>query len=62
MVPVMAKAALAAGADGLIMEVHYKPAEALCDGYQSLDPGEFSKLMPELQKIAEAVGRRITLH
>lgn len=62
MVPVMAKAAVAAGADGLIMEVHYKPEEALCDGYQSLDPDEFSKLMPDLQKIAEAVGRRIILH
>lgn len=62
MVPVMAKAAVAAGADGLIMEVHYKPDEALCDGYQSLDPEEFSKLMPDLQKIAEAVGRKIILH
>ena len=36
MVPAMAKAAVAAGADGLIMEVHYKPEEALCDGHQSL--------------------------
>lgn len=59
MVPTMAKAAVAAGADGLIMEVHYKPEEALCDGYQSLNPDEFSKLMADLRKIAQAVGREI---
>jgi 3-deoxy-7-phosphoheptulonate synthase len=59
MVPVMAKAAVAAGADGLIMEVHYKPEEALCDGFQSLSPDEFSRLMAELKKIAQAVGRDI---
>ena len=45
MVPAMAKAAIAAGADGLIMEVHYKPEEALCDGQQSLSPDEFTRLM-----------------
>lgn len=59
MVPSMAKAAVAAGADGLIMEVHYKPDQALCDGYQSLDPGNFAGLMNELKKIALAVGRII---
>ena len=59
MVPTMAKAAVAAGADGLIMEVHYKPEEALCDGYQSLSPEEFSRLMADLRKIAQAVGREI---
>jgi 3-deoxy-7-phosphoheptulonate synthase len=59
MVPPMAKAALAAGVDGLIMEVHYKPEEALCDGHQSLSLPEFSQLMAELKKIAEAVGRTI---
>jgi len=59
MVPSMAKAAVAAGADGLIMEVHYKPEEALCDGYQSLSPDEFSRLMTDLKKIAIAVGRDI---
>ncbi|MBG0858431.1 MAG: 3-deoxy-7-phosphoheptulonate synthase [Bacteroidales bacterium] len=59
MVPVMAKAAVAAGADGLILEVHYKPEEALCDGFQSLNPDEFSRLMAELKKIAQAVGRDI---
>ena len=52
MVPAMAKAAVAAGADGLIMEVHYKPEEALCDGHQSLDLNEFRQLMKDLSKIA----------
>ena len=59
MVPAMAKAALAAGADGLIIEVHYKPEDALCDGYQSLDLHEFATLMTDLKKIAQAVGREI---
>jgi 3-deoxy-7-phosphoheptulonate synthase len=62
MVPTMAKAAVAAGADGLIMEVHYKPEEALCDGYQSLSLDEFSKLMADLRKVAQAVGREIYQH
>ena len=59
MVPAMAKAAVAAGADGLIMEVHYKPEEALCDGHQSLSPDEFTRLMSDLKKVAQAVGRDI---
>jgi len=59
MVPAMAKAAVAAGADGLIIEVHYKPEEALCDGYQSLSPDEFTRLMADLKKVAVAVGRDI---
>ncbi len=59
MVPPMAMAAVAAGADGLIMEVHYKPQEALCDGHQSLSPDEFTRLMTDLKKIAQAVGRDI---
>jgi 3-deoxy-7-phosphoheptulonate synthase len=59
MVPSMAKAAIAAGADGVILEVHYKPETALCDGQQSLNPDEFSGLMNELRKIALAVGRKI---
>ena len=62
MVPPMAKAAVAAGADGLIMEVHYKPEEALCDGHQSLSPDEFARLMTDLKKIAKAVGRDIYPH
>ncbi len=61
MVPAMAKAAVAVGADGLIMEVHYKPEEALCDGQQSLNPDEFDRLMLDLKKIAQAVGREISL-
>lgn len=60
MVPAMAKAAVAAGADGLIMEVHYKPEEALCDGQQSLSPDEFNNLVTELDKVAMAVGRKIS--
>lgn len=59
LVPTMARAAVAAGADGLIMEVHYKPGEALCDGYQSLDPDDFNELMASLRKVAEAIGREI---
>ncbi|NSW95104.1 MAG: 3-deoxy-7-phosphoheptulonate synthase [Bacteroidales bacterium] len=59
MVPAMAKAALAAGADGLIMEVHYKPDEALCDGYQSLGLKDFEDLMSELRKIALATDREL---
>jgi 3-deoxy-7-phosphoheptulonate synthase len=62
MVPSMAKAAVAAGADGLIMEVHFKPEEALCDGHQSLSPDEFARLMTDLKKIAQAVGRDIYPH
>jgi 3-deoxy-7-phosphoheptulonate synthase len=59
MVPAMAKAAIAAGADGLIIEVHYMPDEALCDGHQSLDPELFTSLMADLRKIAMAVDRKI---
>jgi 3-deoxy-7-phosphoheptulonate synthase len=55
----MAKAAIAAGADGLQMEVHYKPEEALCDGDQSLYPEEFEKLMQELKMLAPALGRSL---
>ena len=59
LVPTMAKASIAAGADGLLMEVHYLPEEALCDGSQSLYPEEFGIMMSDLRKIAEAVGRSI---
>jgi 3-deoxy-7-phosphoheptulonate synthase len=55
----MAKAAVAAGADGLLIEVHTKPEEALSDGEQSLKPDAFEQLMSELQPIAKAVGREI---
>jgi 3-deoxy-7-phosphoheptulonate synthase len=60
MVPAMAKAAVAVGADGLIMEVHYHPEKAICDGQQSLDLSEFDELMRDLRKIAPAVGREIS--
>jgi 3-deoxy-7-phosphoheptulonate synthase len=59
MVPPMAKAAIAAGADGLIIEVHYHPEQALCDGHQSLNPDEFALMMNDLKKIAKAVDRTI---
>jgi 3-deoxy-7-phosphoheptulonate synthase len=59
MVSTMAKAAIAAGADGLIIEMHYRPGEALCDGDQSLYPEDFDQLMGELRILAPAVGRRI---
>jgi len=58
-VPSMARAAVAAGADGLLIEVHNDPDHALSDGAQSLTPGEFSQLMSEIRIIAPAVGRRI---
>jgi 3-deoxy-7-phosphoheptulonate synthase len=59
LVPAMSKAALAAGADGLLVEVHHRPDEALCDGSQSLYPEEFARMVGDLQKIAEAVGRHL---
>ncbi|MFZ0039216.1 MAG: 3-deoxy-7-phosphoheptulonate synthase [Candidatus Acidiferrales bacterium] len=55
----MARAAVAAGADGLLIEVHPDPEHALSDGAQSLFPEQFSKLMDELRIIAPAVGRRM---
>ena len=55
----MAKAAVAAGADGLIIEVHPKPEEALCDGPQAMLPEKFAKLMVELKRVAKAVDREL---
>jgi 3-deoxy-7-phosphoheptulonate synthase len=55
----MAKASIAAGADGLMIEVHANPEEALSDGEQSLKPEKFRILMKELKGIARAVGREI---
>lgn len=57
MVPPLAKAAVAAGADGLIIEVHNDPEHALCDGAQSLKPERFAELMGELKGIARIIGR-----
>ena len=58
-VPPMALAALAAGADGLLMEVHPDPMHALSDGAQSLDFAEFDKLMDQVKRLAEVLGRRV---
>ncbi|MDH4127478.1 MAG: 3-deoxy-7-phosphoheptulonate synthase [Spirochaetota bacterium] len=55
----LAKASIAAGADGLLIEVHHNPEEALVDGEQSLTPNDFDKLMKELVSISQAVGREI---
>lgn len=57
LVPAMSKAAIAAGADGLLIEVHPNPEEALSDGPQSLDPGQFRELIKELKGVALSVGR-----
>jgi 3-deoxy-7-phosphoheptulonate synthase len=59
LVPAIAKAAVAAGADGLLIEVHPNPKEALVDGLQSLSLSDFSRLMEELRVIARAMGRYI---
>jgi 3-deoxy-7-phosphoheptulonate synthase len=59
LVGAMARAAVAVGADGLLVEVHPDPAHALSDGRQSLDPAQFSELLPELRRVAKAVGRLI---
>jgi len=55
----MARAAIAAGADGLIVEVHHDPDHALSDGAQSLYPSQFTELMQQLRMIAPAVGRTL---
>ena len=59
MVTPMARAAIAAGADGLLVEVHPTPDRALSDGAQSLYPGQFEQMMRETRLIAEAIGRRV---
>jgi 3-deoxy-7-phosphoheptulonate synthase len=55
----MARAAVAAGADGIMIEVHPNPEEALSDGAQTLYPDQFAQLMREVRIIAEAIGRRV---
>ena len=59
MVPSLSKAAIAAGADGLLIETHYDPQEALVDGAQSLSADEFAALMGELPAFCTAAGRRL---
>jgi 3-deoxy-7-phosphoheptulonate synthase len=60
MVPPMARAAIAAGADGLLVEVHPNPERALSDGGQSLFPEQFDRMMREVTAIAEVIGRGVT--
>jgi len=58
-VPAMARASLAAGADGLLIEVHPNPQEALCDGPQSLTPKNFIALMNDLRKMTAMTGKKL---
>jgi 3-deoxy-D-arabino-heptulosonate 7-phosphate (DAHP) synthase len=55
----MARAAVAAGADGIIVEVHNHPEKALSDGPQSIYPSQFDVMMDELERIAPVVGRNL---
>ena len=55
----MARAAIDAGADGLIIEVHHDPDNALSDGAQSLFPQQFAALMKELRLIAQVIGKKM---
>jgi len=55
----VSRAAIAAGADGLLIEVHPDPAAALSDGPQSITPSQFDRLMQSARQIAQAVGRTI---
>jgi len=57
-VAAVAKAGAAAGADGLIIEVHPNPSEAMSDGAQSLKPEKFAQLVRDIRRVAEAVGRK----
>jgi len=59
LVTAMCRAAVAAGADGLIVEVHPDPETALSDGYQSLNFQQFEEMMALCHKVADAVGKRI---
>ncbi len=60
-IPSMALAAVAAGADGLMIEVHQRPDEALSDGYQSLDPKRFKTLLTKIKELAPIVGKELVL-
>ena len=59
LVPAMARGAVACGADGVMMEVHVHPDQALCDGDQSETPEMFARVVKELRAVAEAVGRTV---
>ncbi len=58
LVATMARAAVAAGADGLIVEVHPDPENALSDGFQALTPAAFRQMMAECRKVAEVIGKQ----
>ena len=58
-VPAIAKGAIAAGADGLMIEVHNNPEKALCDGKQSLTPESFDNLMGKIKKTVEFFGKTL---
>ena len=55
----LSRASVAVGADGLLIEVHHKPDQALSDGYQSILPAQFEQLMNEIRQIAPVVGRQV---
>jgi 3-deoxy-7-phosphoheptulonate synthase len=59
LIPAISLAAVAAGADGLMIEVHHDPSHALSDGAQSLKPERFAALVPQIREIAAAVGRTV---
>ncbi len=59
-IPAMAMASVAAGADGLILEVHHKPDEALSDGFQSLTPMQFKELLDKIKELAPLVNKEVT--
>jgi len=59
LVATMARASVAAGADGLIVEIHPDPEKALSDGYQALTPAAFKQMMTECRKVATAIGREM---
>jgi 3-deoxy-7-phosphoheptulonate synthase len=58
-VPAVARAGIAAGADGIIVEVHPDPAKAVSDGKQSLKPEKFAEMVTQVKAVAEALGRRV---
>ena len=60
-IPAMSMAAIACSADGLILEVHSHPEKALSDGFQSLNPATFKKLLNKIQELAPVVNRKLTL-
>jgi 3-deoxy-7-phosphoheptulonate synthase len=58
-IPALSKAAVAVGADGLLIEVHHDPAESKCDAHQALLPEELCAIQQEMRNIAHAIGRKL---